>query len=403
MENFDLLGLPEILLQSLQSMQFHKPTPVQAETIPFALEGRDILGSAQTGTGKTGAYGIPLASHLLNQPNFYALVLVPTRELALQVFTILRLFLGKKSGVQSSLLIGGESMFRQLNQLKAKPRLIVGTPGRVNDHLARGSLKINKTNFVVLDETDRMLDRGFTIQLKEIIRYLPEKRQTLMFSATMAPSIIKMAQSYLKDPIRVSIGSTTSPIDKIKQEVLHISEAKKYNFLLDKLEQLKGSFIVFVKTKSGSEKLASRLRDHDHNADAIHGDLRQRNREQVIRAFRDRRSRILVATDIAARGLDIPHIECVVNYDLPQCPEDYIHRIGRTGRAGTDGTAVSLVTSQDGEKWRNIARLINPGKKIDDGKAPDKKTQKKKFNHKFSNKFQFQQRRNNKQKKRKAL
>lgn len=403
MENFDLLGLPETLLQSLQAIQFHKPTPVQAETIPFALEGRDILGSAQTGTGKTGAYGIPLVSHLINHPQSHALVLMPTRELALQVFSILRSFLGKKSGIQSSLLIGGESMFRQLNQLKGKPRLIVGTPGRVNDHLARGSLKLNKTSFVVFDETDRMLDMGFAIQIKEIIRYLPEKRQTLMFSATMASSIVKMAQNYLKDPVRVSIGSTTAPIAKIKQEILHTSESKKYDLLLNQLEEVSGSFIVFVKTKMGSEKLASRLRDHDHNADAIHGDLRQRNREQVIRAFRDRRSRILVATDIAARGLDIPHIECVVNYDLPQCPEDYIHRIGRTGRAGADGKAISLVTSQDGAKWRSIAKMMNPEQKFDDEKAPARKGPKKKFSAKFNSRFQFQQRRNQKSKARNAF
>lgn len=389
MENFHSLQLPEALLHSLERMQFHKPTPIQAQTIPLALKGLDILGSAQTGTGKTAAYGIPLVSHLISNLHASVLVLAPTRELALQVLGILKQLLGEKSAVQSVLLIGGESIFRQLNQLKNRPRLIVGTPGRINDHLARGSLKLNKAEFVVFDETDRMLDMGFSAQLKEIAKHLPSKRQTLMFSATMASNILKVAEGYLKDAVRVSVGSTTSPAEKIKQEILHTSEEKKYALLLNKLNQLSGSFIVFVKTKFGTEKLAKRLRSDFHNADAIHGDLRQRNREQVIRAFRNGKNRILVATDIAARGLDIPHIECVVNYDLPQRPEDYIHRIGRTGRgAKVEGTSISLVTSQDSVKWKNICKLMNIASP-DSDKSGERPRKKKRFH---PNKVRFQHR-----------
>jgi ATP-dependent RNA helicase DeaD len=369
MDNFQSLGLPQTLLQALTFMQFNTPTPIQAQTIPIALKGQDVLGSAQTGTGKTAAYGIPLVSHILNNTKSMALVLAPTRELAVQVEGILRQLLGKGSPIRTALIIGGESMFKQLSQLKTNPRIIVGTPGRINDHLDRGTLRLNQANFIVFDETDRMLDMGFLVQLQEIVKYLPEKRQTLMFSATMAPSIVKVAQSYLTNPQRISIGSTTAPRDHITQETLKTSDADKYGHLLTQLDQEPaGSFIVFVKTKWGTEKLATRLRHDGHSADAIHGDLRQRNRDQVIRSFRASKNRILVATDIAARGLDIPHIECVVNYDLPQCPEDYIHRIGRTGRGETrdpnmKARAISFITSQDTQKWRNICKLLDPDAK----------------------------------------
>ncbi len=357
---FDSWGLPEVLLQALEAMAFQKPTPIQAQTIPLALQGRDILGSAQTGTGKTAAYGIPLASYLINTDGD-ALILTPTRELAMQVLTTLKQILGgRKSPIRASLLIGGESIFRQLTQLRTGPRLIVGTPGRVIDHLSRGTLKLHKAAFVVFDETDRMLDMGFTAQLQEIVRHLPQKRQTLMFSATMAQNIVKVAQSYLSNPERISVGSTTTPIAKIKQEQIRTSESEKYNVLVEQLERLDGSCIVFMKTKWSADKLAARLAEQGYGADAIHGDLRQRERERVIRAFREKQIRILVATDVAARGLDIPHIECVVNYDLPVCPEDYIHRIGRTGRAGAEGTAINLITSQDGVRWRNICRMMDP-------------------------------------------
>jgi superfamily II DNA/RNA helicase len=364
MENFQHLGLPESLMQALNAMQFITPTPIQAQTIPLALQGLDILGSAQTGTGKTGAFGIPLIAHLINNPNSHALVLTPTRELALQVLQALQLMLGKQSSIKGTLLIGGASMYTQLSQLRNRPRLIVGTPGRVNDHLNRRSLNLGQSDFIVLDETDRMLDMGFEIQIQEIIKYLPKKRQTLMFSATLAPNIMKTAQRYLINPQRIAVGATTSPL-QIKQDMVRISsESEKYPVLLQRLSTETGSCIIFVKTKRGTESLASKLYDDGHGVDVIHGDLKQRNRDQVIRAFRNGNIRILVATDVAARGLDIPHIECVINYDLPQCPEDYTHRIGRTGRAGASGTALSLVTAQDSSKWRLIHNHLNPDNPI---------------------------------------
>jgi superfamily II DNA/RNA helicase len=363
MDNFSALGLPAALEHALAQMGFVTPTPIQAQAIPLALQGRDILGSAQTGTGKTGAYGVPLAAHVMTRPQGMALVLVPTRELAMQVLKAVEQMLGKDSGIRSALLIGGDSMFKQLQQLKRRPRLIVGTPGRMNDHLLRGSLSLAETDFLVLDESDRMLDMGFDVQLEKIASYLPAKRQTLMFSATLPPNIVKLADKYLTNPQRISVGETSAPAAKVTQTNVNTQETDKYNHLITELEKREGSFIVFVKTKFSTEKLAKRLREDDHAATAIHGDLRQRNREQVIRAFRGGKHRVLVATDIAARGLDISHIQCVVNYDLPQCPEDYIHRIGRTGRAGAEGVAINMIAPADYSKWKAIHRLMNPHEK----------------------------------------
>ncbi|MDE3059875.1 MAG: DEAD/DEAH box helicase [Pseudomonadota bacterium] len=360
MQDFHALGLPQPLMRSLESMKFTTPTPIQAQAIPPALEGKDILGSAQTGTGKTAAFGIPLVARLLNSPRGSALVMTPTRELAVQVIDTLQQLLGKYSPIQTALLIGGESMPAQVQQLRMRPRLIVGTPGRIFDHLERGSLMLHDAGFLVLDETDRMLDMGFAVQIERIAKYLPQQRQTLMFSATLPADIIKMSERYLNNPVRVSVGSTTTPIAKIQQEIIHVSEEAKYDKLLAQLNQRQGSIIVFVKTKWGAEKMAHKLRREKHSADAIHGDLHQNKRERVITAFRDRKHRIMVATDIAARGLDIPHIEHVINYDLPQCPEDYIHRIGRTARAGAEGAAICLITPKDAEKWEAIQRLMNP-------------------------------------------
>ncbi len=360
MKDFRSLGLPELLLQSLEAMKFDVPTPIQAQTIPLGLEGKDVLGSAQTGTGKTAAFGIPLVNNLLVNPKASALVLAPTRELAVQVLETLKLLIGKKSGIKSALLIGGEPIFRQLRQLDMDPRIIIGTPGRINDHLDRGSLDLSTTQFLVLDEADRMLDMGFAPQLEQIADYLPKVRQTLMFSATMNSTIERLAGAYLNSPVRVSVGSTSKPTENVEQEIVQTTEAEKFDVLLDKIKTFQGSIIIFVKTKFGTEKLAKKLYDAGYKADAIHGDLRQSARDRVIKAFRDGKYQILVATDVAARGLDIPHIGCVINFDLPQCPEDYIHRIGRTGRAGAKGKAINIITRQDGMKWRAICRLISP-------------------------------------------
>lgn len=286
--------------------------------------------------------------------------MAPTRELAMQVMKNLRAFLGECKGIKSALLIGGEPIFKQLRQLKAKPRLIVGTPGRIQDHLQRRSLNLSRTSFLVLDETDRMLDMGFSVQIEKVLEHLPEERQTLLFSATLPKSILSIAQNYLSEPERISVGRESAPAANIDHRVVFLKEGEKYDKLQSELEQREGSILVFVKTKFGTEKMAGQLRKLGHRAEAIHGDLRQKRRENVIAGFRRKKHRILVATDVAARGLDIPHIEHVINYDLPQCPEDYIHRIGRTARAGAEGAALCFVSGSEKGKWRAIERLIDP-------------------------------------------
>ncbi len=360
MSDFSQFGLPAQLNVALERMQYSVPTPIQKQAIPLALKGHDILGSAQTGTGKTAAFGIPLVAKILNNPRGNAIVLTPTRELATQVMTVINGLLGQRSFVQAALLIGGDSMHKQTAQLRMRPRIIIGTPGRINDHLERGNLILHDTNFLVLDETDRMLDMGFGIQIDRIVKFLPAVRQTLMFSATIPPEIVKMSAKYLKNPERIAVGSVNAPVVKIQQEIIHVNDSGKYDELSKQIAARTGSIIVFVKTKRSADKLSERLNKQGNQTDTIHGDLHQRKREKVIQGFRNMKFRILVATDIAARGLDIPHIEHVINYDLPQCPEDYIHRIGRTGRNGSEGSAVCLISPDDGLKWRAIHRLMHP-------------------------------------------
>jgi superfamily II DNA/RNA helicase len=365
-ETFDAFGLPPKLMQALARAEFTKPTPIQASALPFALAGRDILGSAQTGTGKTAAFAIPIIAGLMARPDATALVLTPTRELAAQVMAAMRQLIPVPD-IRGALLIGGESMGKQFRQLQAHPRLIVGTPGRINDHLQRGTVRLQNTRYLVLDETDRMLDMGFGVQIERITGHLPAERQTMLFSATIAPGIAKLAGKYLSNPERVSVGSVTTAAPNIKQQLVRTSDGEKSTHLKAALDAAPGSVIVFVKTKHGADRLAERLSRLDYGADAIHGDLRQGQRDRVIRDFRDGKFKILVATDIAARGLDVPHIETVINYDMPPCPEDFIHRIGRTGRAGATGEAISFLTAADEPKWRAIDRLMNPG-------APREKT-----------------------------
>ena len=320
MTDFSQFGLPAQLNSALEHMKYTAPTPIQKQAIPLAMQGLDVLGSAQTGTGKTAAFGIPLVAKILSNPRGNAIVLTPTRELATQVMDVITQLLGKRSFIQAALLIGGDSMHKQTAQL----------------------------------------NMGFGIQIDRIVKFLPPVRQTLMFSATIPPEIAKMAAKYLKNPERIAVGETNKAVVKIQQEIVHVTESAKYDELIKQVDARTGSIIVFVKTKRGADKLSERLNKHGHKTDTLHGDLHQRKRERVIQNYRDMRFRILVATDIAARGLDIPHIEHVVNYDLPQCPEDYIHRIGRTGRNGSEGSAICLISPDDGMKWRAIHRLLNP-------------------------------------------
>lgn len=362
-------GLSTHVLASLKRMQFNTPTPIQAQAIPLVLAGRDILGSAQTGTGKTGAFSIPMVSKLVNGEIHGALILTPTRELAAQVMASVDQILGKNSGIHMALLIGGEDIRRQFQQLKKQPRIIVGTPGRINDHIERNTVQLSKINYVVLDETDRMLDMGFGQQIDTIIAQVAPERQTLMFSATMPNNIAHMASKYLKTPERIAIGSCLQPVAAIKQETVKLVEDQKYEHLIKELTAREGAVVVFVKTKFGAKKIADRLYRDRFQAQAIHGNLRQNKRDQVIQGFKNKRFRILVATDVAARGLDVPHIELVINHDLPQCPEDYIHRIGRTARAGATGAAINFITPQDGRLWRAIERFMNTGEQGDERNA----------------------------------
>lgn len=378
MQDFKQLGLSLELVGALERMKITAPTPIQEAAIPPALQGLDILASAQTGTGKTIAYLIPLIINLSKNPASTALILAPTRELAFQVQTALVELLGKASHFKAALLIGGAPMAKQIKDLKRRPQLVIGTPGRIYDHLERKTLNLSSTSFLVIDEADRMLDMGFQIQLESIAQFLPKTRQTLMFSATVAPNIERLSGKYLKNPQRISIGSSTLPVPKIKQEMLHMTNGEKFPHLLIELGQREGSVLIFVKTRRSADRLARDLRQKEHTADAIHSDLPQRRRDRVIEAFRQGRSRILVATDIAARGLDIPHLMHVINYDLPQCPEDYIHRIGRTGRAGAEGSALCLISPEDGKKWRAICQLMNPKGKpphVPSSKGPGKPRQ----------------------------
>lgn len=391
MQNFHSFDLPKQLLHSLDRLNFVKPTPIQEATIPLALSGKDILGSAQTGTGKTAAFGIPLITKLMLNPTGSAVVITPTRELAVQVMQHLTNIMGKKTVINTSLLIGGESIYKQLSQLKRKPRLFVGTPGRMNDHLERGTLVLKDVNSLVLDEMDRMLDMGFSMQIANIINRIPSHRQTLLFSATVPSNIMKLANSYMKNPMRVAIGTVSSPGDNIKHSIVHLSEQEKYYRLINELNSRNGSVIIFMKTKYSTEKMAKKLSIEGHSTVAIHGDLQHRKREQVIKAFRNKKYRILVATDVAARGLDIPHIEHVINHDLPQCPEDYLHRIGRTARAGAEGEAICFISNQDKRKWNIINKMMNPGATpllITERSGKSSKIKPKYNNSRFNSKFE---------------
>ena len=360
MENFKLFKIEDSLKNSLQKMNFTKPTPIQGMAIPVALEGKDILGTAQTGTGKTLAFSIPLINKLILDKNAFALVMCPTRELATQVMAAIKSIISDKINIKTALLIGGEAMQKQLRQLGNRSRIIVGTPGRINDHLKRKSLNLSATKYLVLDETDRMLDMGFTPQIEMVLKFVPKDHQTLLFSATLPNNILRISERYLNKPERISTGNTSVPIAKIKQETLQVFKENKYDELIDQFLARKGSILVFVKTKRGADKMVKKLKEEGHSADAIHGDLRQSKRDRVINSFRKGLKRILIATDVAARGLDIPLIQHVINYDLPQVPEDYIHRIGRTARAGSEGSALTFLTSDDRSMWNSINKLIDP-------------------------------------------
>jgi superfamily II DNA/RNA helicase len=376
-------NLPNEVIISLEQMNITSPTAIQREAIPIAMQGNDILASSQTGSGKTLAYLLPIVNSFI-QTKSMALVLVPTRELASQVRTTLT-NVTTQIKLPSVVLIGGEPMHKQFMQLKANPKVVIGTPGRIIDHLLRGTLKLNTVQLVVLDEMDRMLDMGMKEQLEEINKYIPEKRQVLMFSATMPKHIIALSQKYVINPKRITIGSTIQAASQIKQETLRVSDKEKFPELIKQLNQRDGSIIIFVKTKRGADQLAKMLKFEDHKAEAIHGDLTQGRRDHVIASFRSSRHRIMVATDVVARGLDIPHTQHVINYDLPMSPEDYLHRIGRTGRAGLSGCALSFISPEDNIRWKAIDRLMNQGESTSREEMTGSKNRRRPFNGNNSN------------------
>ncbi|MDC3097162.1 DEAD/DEAH box helicase [Alphaproteobacteria bacterium] len=385
MQKFSDLSISLLVLDAIKKLKLIKPTPIQKISIPLALEGNDILGTAQTGTGKTYAFGIPLINHLTLDKDSYAIILTPTRELALQVSSALKDLTSMKNIIDTAVIIGGDSIQKQLKQLK-KARLVVGTPGRIHDHIRRKSLKLSKFNFLVLDETDRMLDMGFVDEIKSIIEKLPS-HQTLLFSATLPKKISDIAKNFMTNPQRVNVGEENTPLTNIKQEIKNVNQKEKFEYLKLELLEINGSVVLFVKTKRSADKIALKLRKDKFNAEAIHGDLRQSKREKVILKFRKNRFQILVATDVAARGLDIPHIEHVINYDIPQNPEDYIHRIGRTARAGAKGRALTFLTDGDKKNWNAIGKLINPNAPAPKSKLDSRRKKSKKSYRKFKKKY----------------
>lgn len=363
MKLFKDMELPSLLLDAVNALGFAQPTPIQVQAVPAALQGQDILGSAQTGTGKTMAFVLPMVAHLLKNKDHSALILSPTRELAQQIEKAIRQLLAtQKIPFRTALLIGGDPLPKQIAQLKNRATIIVGTPGRVIDHLEQTTLKSDTTTFLVLDEADRMFDMGFDVQIHRIIQELPTQRQTLMFSATFPPKVERLAEKYMQQPLRIALNESIAPAANLKEETIQVTEDEKYKTLLVQLNERKGSIIVFVKTKFGAQKLAQSLSKTHHQASALHGNLQQNKRKRIMAAFSEGKYRIMVATDIAARGLDVPSVAHVINYNLPCSPEDYIHRIGRTARAGAHGQALNLLSDQEQDKWQAIQRLMHPDK-----------------------------------------
>ena len=359
MNNFNQLNLSGDSLKILKGLKFENPTPIQEKVIPVALQGNDVMGTAQTGSGKTLSYILPIVEKLRINVNDKFLILTPTRELAEQVFSVAKIFLGHGKPFKAINLIGGKGIFSQINQLKKNPQIIIGTPGRINDLLERKSLGLSKCSVVVLDEMDRMLDMGFGYQVDKIMKQVNKNRQMIMLSATIPAQIRKVSSKYLNNPVNISIENNDVIETNIKQKVINTIPNEKVNELIDQIDQRKGSILIFAKTKIGVDKLVKKLKASSIKASALHGGMRQNKRSKIMQNFRDERFRILVATDIASRGLDVPHIEHIINYDMPQAPEDFIHRIGRTARAGSVGEAVSFLTQKDTRIWRSIERLLS--------------------------------------------
>jgi ATP-dependent RNA helicase RhlE len=358
--SFGKFGLSHAMVDGVKAMGYVEPTPIQLRTIPLVLEGRDVIGSAQTGTGKTAAFALPILSKLeKHQPSPRMLVLEPTRELAAQVETAIRDF-ARFTDLRVTVIFGGVGYGKQKDDLKNGVDVIVATPGRLLDHMEQGTCRLNDIRHLVLDEADRMLDMGFLPDVRRILDRCPRDRQTSLFSATIPPEIETLIKWAMKNPETVEIGARRSVADNVKHVIYPVSDSQKADLALELLERVNyESVIVFCRTKHGADRVSALLKKHKHSVAVLHSNRTQREREQALQGFREGRYEVLVATDIAARGLDIADVSHVINYDVPQHPEDYIHRIGRTGRMDAKGDAFTLMVAEDVRHVQAIERFIS--------------------------------------------
>ncbi|MBI1866666.1 MAG: DEAD/DEAH box helicase [Candidatus Staskawiczbacteria bacterium] len=360
---FGGLGIAPKMLAVLDQLNFKTPTPIQRKAIPVAIQGKDIVGIAQTGTGKTLALGIPMIQRILQANRGKGLIILPTRELALQSNEMLQK-IGRPFGLKTAVLIGGSSMSQQLQAIRNKPHIIIGTPGRIIDHKQQKTLSFHDVTVLVLDEADCMFDMGFAAQIKQILQATSKDRQTMLFSATMPENIVKIATSHMKLPVRVEIDRQGTAAKKVEHELFIVKKDQK-NRLLDKLLlEYKGSVLVFCRTKFGAKKICRDVRNMGIATAEIHSNRSLAQRREALDGFKLGKYRVLVATDIASRGIDVKGIELVINYDLPESAGDYVHRIGRTGRAGMAGRAISFVMIEQRNKIMEIERLIQSMLKI---------------------------------------
>lgn len=359
MVTFTELGLGQPVLQAIANMGFEEPTPIQMQTIPVALAGGDLIGQAQTGTGKTAAYGIPMVERIaVEAEQIQGIVITPTRELAVQVAEELNR-IGQFKGIRTLPIYGGQDINRQLKALKKRPHIIVGTPGRLLDHLRRRTIRLHDIEIVVLDEADEMLNMGFIEDIEAILREIPGERQTMLFSATIPLPIQNLAQRFMQAPETIRISAREVTVSNTEQSYIELQEKQKFEVLCRLLDiQAPDLAIVFCRTKRRVDELAGALNKRGYSVEAIHGDLTQAKRESVIRQFREGAIEILVATDVAARGLDITGVTHVYNFDIPQDPEGYVHRIGRTGRIGRSGQALTFVTPREMGLLKSIENMI---------------------------------------------
>lgn len=358
MSTFDQFNLPSTLKKAIAAMGFETPTPIQLKAIPLALAKKDIIGIAETGSGKTGAFAIPMIAHLIENPHSNALIIAPTRELAVQIESNWKKLTAGIPNFHSVIVIGGVAMGPQVRDLKRNPRLVIATPGRLCDHINRRTINMAKMNVLVLDEADRMLDMGFAPDLNMIARQLPKERHTMFFTATWDNNLDKLTKQYLRNPERIVIGTPSKTVDTVEQTVLSVNGADKNDLLLDLLNAHQGSVLVFTRTKHRTDRVAKYLNSFGIEVSRIHGGRSQAQRTAALHSFRIGESRVLVATDIAARGIDVANIAQIINYDIPKSPEDYVHRIGRSGRAGAVGAAVSMLAGEEKALWNEIAKLL---------------------------------------------